>query len=285
MDAEDLYLDARRFDDLLDRLWVLDIGSGGTIEAFVLGRRYGDRSLRALIQQHVHKNPGDFSVDDLFDALGAYDCSDRRFALFLEGLASADVRPNETSQRRFVGVANAAMKEAGVELREADSRDGYPVFTLGYIYGSVAGRPKNLIFASQVKPDMRFRDAVNNDIEIVSNADKVLVYDRPIRTEGLTWDDLQAWWADLTNIPNDKTAKNTLYRRLLASLPDNSPPQRLLFESYFKRFKTAIPGLPALLPEVWLHWDSKTVRVRPGRSFQIQDGFSTALARRRACRA
>src|SRR5271157_176270 len=121
MDSEDLYLDARRFDDLLDRLWVLDIGSGGTIEAFLLGRRYEDRSLRALIQQHVHKNPGDFSVDDLFDALGAYDCSDRRFALFLEGLASADVRPNETSQRRFVEVVNTAIKEAGVELRETDS--------------------------------------------------------------------------------------------------------------------------------------------------------------------
>jgi hypothetical protein len=262
MDAEDLYLDARRFDDMLDRLWVLDIGSGGTIEAFLLGRRYEDRSLRALIQQHVHKNPGDFSVDDLFDALGAYDCSDRRFALFLEGLASADVRPNETSQRRFVEVVNTAIKEAGVELRETDSRDGYPVFTLGYIHGSVAGRPKNLIFASQLKPDMRFRDAVNNDIEIVTNADKVLVYDRPFGSEGLSWDDLQAWWADLNSIPNDKTAKNTLYRRLLASLPGNSPPQRLLFESYFKRFKTAIPGLPALLPEVWLHWDPKTVRER-----------------------
>src|SRR5262249_37245901 len=33
-------------------------------------------------------------------------------------------------------------------------------------------------------------------------------------------------------------------------------------ESYFKHFKTAIPGLPALLPEVWLHWDPKTVKER-----------------------
>jgi hypothetical protein len=41
-----------------------------------------------------------------------------------------------------------------------------------------------------------------------------------------------------------------------------SPPQRLLFESYFKHFKQSIPLLPALLPEVWLHWDPKTVRER-----------------------
>jgi hypothetical protein len=126
----------------------------------------------------------------------------------------------------------------------------------------VAGRPKNLIFASPVKPDMRFTDAINNNFEIVTNADQVLVYDRPIGSEGLTWSDLQAWWAELSRIPDEKNAKSTLYRRLLASLPDDSPPQRLLFQSYFKRFKNAIPGLPALLPEVWLHWDPKTVRER-----------------------
>ncbi len=90
----------------------------------------------------------------------------------------------------------------------------------------------------------------------------MLVYDRPIGAEGITWGNLQAWWADLNGLTNNKEAKNTLYRRLLASLPDNSPPQHLLFESYFRRFKTAIPALPALLPEVWLHWDPKTVRER-----------------------
>jgi hypothetical protein len=51
-------------------------------------------------------------------------------------------------------------------------------------------------------------------------------------------------------MPDDETAKRTLYKRLLESLPPNSPPQRLLFETYFKRFRGAIPVLPALLPEV-----------------------------------
>jgi hypothetical protein len=252
IDAEELYLRAKPFDELLDRLWVLDDGSSGVFEALQLGKPYQDRSLRALIQQHVHKN-SDFSASDLFEMLGVLDCSDKRFALFLEGLVSAEVRPDESSQRRFAEVVNEAIKECGVELRETDSKEGYPLFTLVYIHGAVAGRPKNLIFASRVKPDMRFIDAINNDIEIATNSDKVLVYDRPISSEGVTWSDLQAWWADSNRVPNDKNAKNTLYRRLLASLPSNSPPQRLLFESYFKRFKDAIPGLPALLPEVWLH--------------------------------
>ncbi len=172
LDADDLYLDSRRFDELLERLWVLDTGSAGMLEAFLLRRPFEDRSLRALIEQHVHKNPGDWSVDDLFDVLGAYDCSNKRFALFLEGLVSADVRPKESSQRHVVEVVNIALKGSGAELRETDSRDGYPLFTLVHTHGSTAGRPKNLIFASQIKPDMRFRDAVNNDIEIVTNADK-----------------------------------------------------------------------------------------------------------------
>ena len=45
----------------------------------------------------------------------------------------------------------------------------------------VSGAMKNLIFASTgEKPELIFRDAVNNDVEIVKNADKVLIYDRPL---------------------------------------------------------------------------------------------------------
>ena len=102
----------------------------------------------------------------LFENIGALDCPDKRFAVFLEGLASSDVRPKEASQRAFVEKVNHALKGSGAELRETDSRDGYPHFTLVYTHGAAAGRPKNLIFASQVKPDLRFRDAINNDIEI-----------------------------------------------------------------------------------------------------------------------
>jgi hypothetical protein len=45
-----------------------------------------------------------------------------------------------------------------------------------------------------------------------------------------------------------------------APFPGNSPPQRNLFDLYYKIHGTAVPALPALLPEVWLHWDPKTVR-------------------------
>lgn len=128
--------------------------------------------------------------------------------------------------------------------------------------GSGQGRPKNIIFASQTKPDIRFRDAINNDIEIATNADQVLVYDRPVGPDGLRWCDLQAWWSDLMEIRDAEVAKASLYHRLRDSLPASSPPQRLLFESYHRVFGAAVTGLPALLPEVWLHWDPQTVKER-----------------------
>ena len=126
---------------------------------------------------------------------------------------------------------------------------------------SARGRPKNLIFASTNKPDIRIRDAVNNDIE-VANPDAVLIYDRPLGADGLRWRELQHWWSETTGESDPKRAKAGLYRRLQDCLPEKSPPQRLLFDSFFRSFGPAIPDLPALLPEVWLHWDPKTVAER-----------------------
>jgi hypothetical protein len=212
-------------------------------------------------EPHPYRNPGDWTPEHLFAKLGAYECSDRRFALFLEGLASSDVRPDESAQRRFVTRVNGVLRGCGVELRETEPIGGYPSFSVVSLGEGVSGRPKNLIFASPVKPDLRFRDAVNNDIEIVSGADQVLVYDRPINADGLRWRELQAWWAECEG-KQDAEAKRTLYKRLCDSLPKTSPPQQFLFRTFFETFGREVPELPVLLPEVWLHWDPKTVRER-----------------------
>ena len=135
------------------------------------------------------------------------------------------------------------------------------MFTAVQVGRGVRTTPKNLIFASTVKPDLRFSDAINNDVEVVNGRDKVLIYDRPIGPEGLSWSDLQAWWETSSGLTGQQ-AKRSLYRRLSDCLPATSPPQRLLFESYFNHFSASIPRLPVLLPEVWLHWDPKTARER-----------------------
>ena len=254
IDIEELYLDARRFDELIERLWILDT------DWLLLGDK--PMGLRADILRHVHRNRGDWPTEILFDQLGAYDASDRRFALFLEGLASADVRPDEAAQRHFVACVNEPLRNCGVELRETGSEGGYPTFSVVSLQTATKGSPKNLIFASAVKPDLRFRDALDNDIEIVTNADKVLVYDRPIGLDGLHWNDLQRWWSETEQIDDALVAKRSLYARLKSSLPRNSPPQTLLFEAFFEGFGSSIPILPILLPEVWLHWDPRTIKER-----------------------
>jgi hypothetical protein len=86
LNSEELYEDAHKFDKLLEQLWILDTDDWMTLLG---GKRVG---LRAEIQQHVHRNPEDWPAEILFDKLGAYDASDRRFALFLEGLASQAVK-------------------------------------------------------------------------------------------------------------------------------------------------------------------------------------------------
>ena len=256
LSIEDICVDQEKFNCLLDRLWVLEPDA----PMFDQILDSSSQSLHLAIEKHVYGNP-DWSVEDLFDKLGALDASNRRFVLFLEGLASADVLVDESAQRHFVDLVNGSLRVCGVELRETDMADGYPVFHVLSI-GLTKGRPKNLIFASNLKPDIRFRDAVNNDIEIVTNADKVLVYDRSIPPEGFRWSDLQRWWSETKKIPNDDNAKKTLYARLRESLPKNSPPQALFFDAFYRGFGTAVPTLPVLLPEVWLHWDPKTVQVR-----------------------
>jgi hypothetical protein len=245
---------------LLDRLWVLDDP--------LFGPWAGRESLRERIDRHVFRFPGDWSAEELFEELGAFEASDGRFGRFLEGLASCDVIPDEPAQRDIAAAVNRHLLPVGAEMLETGTDGGYPVFTVVRARAGRARTPKNIIFASPVKPDIRLSDAVDNDIEIVSNADRVLVYDRPTGPGGVRWSDLQAWWKDERGIADDEEARRTLYLRLQSSLPADSPPQRNLYVLYHQIHSGAVAGLPALLPEVWLHWDPKTVRERGPRALR-----------------
>jgi hypothetical protein len=244
-----------RFERLLEQFFVLDTDP----VAVFTGR---DTGLRAQITRHVFRNP-DWSTEDLFEALGAFDTGHGRFGRLLESLVSSVAVPDVEAQRRIVALANPALSEAGVRLVETDPVDGYPCFQLRGPAHGPGRRPKNLIFASSRKPDIRFLSAIDNDIEVLGNADERLVYDRPIGHEGLRWQDLQTWWQDTQGMSDDTEAKTSLYARLLACQPAaDASPQRHLFRLYHEIYRSRVRALPALLPEVWLHWDPKTVRQR-----------------------
>ncbi len=116
----------------------------------------------------------------------------------------------------------------------------------------VDGELKNIIFASVgPKPRIVMQDAINNVIDIVENVNSCLIYDQPLRGAGLTWGELATWWGTKTGVSD---APHKLYQRLHQSL--DSEPEKLLFREYCKRYGQANGAdVPALLPQVYLHYD------------------------------
>ncbi|MEV5480012.1 MULTISPECIES: hypothetical protein [Streptomyces] len=249
-----------RFLALLGRLW--DLGE----DSFeVWGPHNG--TLRADIQRHVIRFP-DWSPEDLFEHLGAYEATHPRFGRFLEGLASSSVLPDEEAQRRFVEMANQHLQPLGAQLRQEGEVDGYPLFHLVQPGRGSSRRPRNLIFATLGKPDIRFTSALDNDIEIAERADQVLVYDRPVGKDGLLWRDLLSWWQETQGTTDPGKATSTLFRRMERSLPPESKGQINLFWLYHNIHRDHLGDVPALLPEIWVHWDPKTVRERGVQAMQ-----------------
>lgn len=138
-------------------------------------------------------------------------------------------------------------------------------------FRGVDGEMKNIIFAStSYKPEIVLRDAISNTIEVVSNADTCLVYNRALTSAGLTWSELVAWWQQNRRLDSmtRREAGHDLYRRLSASL--GSPPEKTLFRTYCERYSGEDGGkLPALLPQVYLHYDPRTRKQR--QAFNMPD--------------
>ncbi|MZE76723.1 hypothetical protein [Streptomyces xinghaiensis] len=250
-----------RFMALLSRVWHLDNDPLG-------GWTTTTDRLRSQIERHVIRFPDDWTTEHFFEQLGAFEAPHPRFGHFLEGLASPAVLPDEPAQRRFVELANRHLNPAGAQLSQHAEADGYPQFQLVEHGRGTARRPRNLIFATLGKPDIRFTSALDNDIEVAERADEVLVYDRPIGKEGLLWRHLLSWWQESRNITDQEQAARALYSRMEASLPPKSPGQKNLFWHYHHANRDHLNDVPALLPEIWLHWDPKTLRERGAHVMQ-----------------
>lgn len=215
----------------------------------------GGNSLRDQITQHMDRNPGDWSVEHLFGEIGAFDCSRARFGALLEQAVHPLSRSGD-DQTKAVAALNAVLARDGYELAQEGEISGHPLFRFRSLARGVSGRPKNLIFASRgPKPEIGFADAINNDIVILSGEDSCLVYDRPIGASGLLWSELVSWWGEVT--PGADAAK--LGARLQESLASDA--ECKLFATYFKAYRSTLGEvLPALLPQVYLHYDPAVVK-------------------------
>ncbi len=150
------------------------------------------------------------------------------------------------------GYLNALFNPVPARLDELEETSAGPTAIRG-----VDGQVKNIIFASTgAKPEIVLCDAINNVIEVTRNGEFCLVYDRPLTPAGLTWGELLDWWAAQSG--QDKTAdaaKVGLYKRLLESVRGN-PAEEAVFRAYYRRFQGRnAETQPALLPQVYIHYD------------------------------
>ncbi|WP_312608953.1 hypothetical protein [Agrobacterium pusense] len=186
----------------------------------------------------------------------AFDCSRARFGALVEQAVHPLSRSGD-EQTKTVAALNRVLAPDGYELVQDGEISGHPLFSFRSLARGVGGRPKNLIFASRgPKPEIGFADAINNDIVILSGEESCLVYDRLIGASGLLWSELVSWWGEVT--PGADAAK--LGARLQESLASDA--EHKLFATYFKAYRSALgEALPALLPQVYLHYDPAVVKI------------------------
>ena len=216
------------------------------------------RSLAREIERHMIRNPGDWSVEYLFERIGALSCSHDRFARLIEAALHPLARRG-SEQMALAQEVNAVLRRDGYQVAMDGEESGYPIFRFRPVSRGVVGTPKNLIFASiGPKPEIGFADAINNDIVILSNAASCLVYERSIPRDGLLWSELVDWWREHEAEPSPDPAR-ALGLRLRAALASDA--ERCLFDTYFRLYKPRFDSaLPALVPQVYLHYDPAIVK-------------------------
>lgn len=266
---------------------------GGLDEAAFLNRLYDLDSLPSLdrrfdtaaqdIWQHCINNPDDWEADWIWNDVrfGLAD-GDEAVLRFLAEMLHPAVRTDGAEVERLHGFLNQTLVHDGYELVVVDSISGAPIFAPRTIGAGVAGAMKNLIFAADgPKPEIVLKDAINNDIQIVRNERFCLVYGRALGASGLTWGEMISWWRARESMPEHASTEvvgRDLYKRLWASLhsdrehPDAITPEQRMFRTYCELYPINGSGVryPALIPQVYLHFDPKTRRERGSQGAVLQ---------------
>jgi len=229
----------------------------------VLNAFFGGRDFISEVRQHMISFPEDWDVEHLFKQMEVLTCSNYRFSRLLEDIVHPLTYRGE-EQVNLINALNPILNLDGYVLRQVAEESGHPVYSVEQNSDGVKGTVKNLVFASNgPKPKIGFSDAINNDIAILTNKESCLVYDRPLLPRGLLWNDLIEWWSELEPDTAPEFAK-ALGKRLSESL--SSEAEKNIFRQYFHLFKEKLgDNLPALVPQVYLHYDPDIFRNLKGR--------------------
>lgn len=213
--------------------------------------------------QNYMNNPN-YLIDDLLIRCDALTCSQTKFFTFLEKLLHPIIRRGD-EQVKLVEKLNVVLKSDGFQAVVVGEQSTYPIYAIKRMVHGVVGAVKNLIFASiGPKPELVFRDAINNDIEITKHADMCLVFDSSLPVSGLSWLSMVEWWQERMMLSELDVARKSLGERLKDSVKHSgSPGEYAIFCTYYKIFvKKFGTSLPALIPQVYLHYDAFTQKDR-----------------------
>ena len=223
---------------------------------------------REYITQHMIRND-DITYEELFENLLDFMyIPDRQLFRLIETIVNPPARFGE-SQTTYVKEINEILDGNCYRLITSRNIAGNPIYHLEKCYGTIEGEICNIIFGSvDGKPDVVIEDALTNRLDIHDNDGKCLFYTMPIGTSGLSWHDLVTWWND-GNESYDLPVEQSLVTRLIESL--DSPPEVLFLRTYYNYvYKQNNNGLPALIPQVYCHYDPQSAKMRGGKVFVHQ---------------
>jgi hypothetical protein len=217
----------------------------------IVSRQRSPNELRNAIADVLRSNTKAYETEGACDSLGMPPASDGADP-WTSKIVYVRSRLIRCPREELFEVARKVIDEyGGNELEQ---------YLTGVGITDVGGDLRNLIFAADgPKPRIVLRDALNNVIEIVENAEYCLVYDRALGPEGLTWQLMVDWWRERHDpgAGDDLIAGRHFYERLRRSLQSDA--EEVLLRGYSERYgESGGFRLPALIPQVYLHYDPYT---------------------------
>lgn len=237
-------------------------------------RRNGT-TLLSEIARHCDAFPGDWGDDTgMFDVVDIFHWSDQEFLYFCKEYVNPvfdrsvwdeEQEKRINLQQDCVEAINLYLSDCGYELRPSNKIGDKIEYELVELTG-VKGKINNIVFAATMKPDILLTDVLNHTVQIPVDEGKYLLYDKEIATGGLTWRELREWYND-NHLPVEKVLEERLYDAVRTC---GSPIEEQFFNCYLEAVKEFGDGIPALLPQVYLYYDSKVQKERSIKIFDHQ---------------
>ena len=226
--------------------------------------------------------PESYLLNTIIDYL---QLSDTDFLFLLEQYVNPNIHhctwnttTNELEDIPNVDLANLVnqyLEHDGYKLTIHDTIGDKVFFKAVSTRVGVSGSVKNIIFAAKYKPEIVFDDALNNDIRITRNEDQCLIYNKPIPTNGVMWNELVSWYSEQYGISVEPEKQFIL--RLCDCLDTSfksqgasTGPETWMLQAYYDLKKELGMDLPALIPQVYLYYDPQTQRERGYKLFEHQ---------------